>query len=551
MSIRLKSESQFSPGRFGAVLCTLAALVLQPLAPLFAGESKVATAASTGPRTLTLDEAIQIALKQNPDIQKQLQEIQRTKGQIIQVTAQAVPNLVSNGSFTYQDNRLRSNNSSSGFNLPANTYVIPSLTGGPSLDLADLFNSTGNSSAPGNASYSVSLQVQQLIYNGGAVGAAIRAARLTADNSYYQLRETVEQIVNTTKNQFAEVLLNESLITIQQEQVKLLGSQLKDQQNRFEAGTVPRFDVLQAEVALANQYPLLINAQNNFRLAQIRLARTLGVDYRPDRTERPPFRCIGRLDVTPMNVSIPDAVAVALENRASLKLAKQNIGVQQENLNVAKAGYQPTIRGSFGHSLVSDRRSGEDLTKSDNGWTAGLTMSWNVFDGGATYGNVRQARATLISTAITYEDVRRGVELEVQDALFRLRQSRELVNSQRENVGKAEEALRLSRARLSAGAGTQLDVLNAQVALSQAQVTELQARFNYNVALADLRRATGTSTVYFDNFTDPASRRDAAQRAASPLDPVARKVGGPRRERIESQKIDAKKAGALVRPPGR
>lgn len=546
MSIRQTSEFQFSPVRFGAVLCTLASLLLQPLAPLVAGETKP----TSGPRTLTLDQAIQTALKQNPDIQKQLQEIQRTRGQIIQVTAQAVPNLVSSGSFNYLDNRLRGGSSSSGFTLPANTYVIPNLTGGPPLDLADLFNSTGGTST-GNSSYTINLQVQQLIYNGGAVGAAIRAARLTADNSYYQLRETVELVVSTTKNQFAEVLLNESLITIQQEQVKLLGSQLKDQQNRFEAGTVPRFDVLQAEVALANQYPQLINAQNNFRLAQIRLARTLGVDYQADRNERPPFRCVGRLDVTPMNVTIPDAVAVALENRASLKLAKQNIGVQQENLAVQKAGYQPTIRGSFGHQLTNDRRAGGDLTRTDNGFTAGLSMTWNVFDGGATYGNVRQARATLISTAITYEDTRRGVELEVQDALFRLRQSRELVNSQRENVGKAEEALRLSRARLSAGAGTQLDVLNSQVALSQAQVTELQARFNYNVALSDLRRATGTSTVYFDNFTDPASRRDAAQREGSRLAPVARKVGGPARPKPEAQKIDAKREGALVQPPRR
>ncbi|MBS0660022.1 MAG: TolC family protein [Verrucomicrobia bacterium] len=549
MSIRPNPELKFSPGRFGAVACLLAAVVCQPLAPLMAGESKAAPAA--GPRVLTLDQAIQIALKQNPDIQKQLQEIQRTRGQIIQVTAQAVPNLVSSGSFNYVDNRLRTGGGgSSSSQFPTGQYVInpvnPLL---PPIDLATLFYSTGTST--GNSSYSINLQVQQLIYNGGAVGAAIRAARLTADNSYYQLRETVEQIVSTTKNQFAEVLLNESLITIQQEQVKLLGSQLKDQQNRFEAGTVPRFDVLQAEVALANQYPLLINAQNNFRLSQIRLARTLGVDYQPDRNERPPFKCVGRLDVTHLNVSIPDAVAVALENRASLKLAKQNISVQQENLSVQKAGYQPTIRGSFGHQLTNDRRAGGDLTRTDNGFTAGLTMTWNVFDGGATYGNVRQARATLISSAITYEDTRRGVELEVQDALFRLRQSRELVNSQRENVGKAEEALRLSRARLSAGAGTQLDVLNAQVALSQAQVTELQARFNYNVALSDLRRATGTSTVYFDNFTDPASRRDAAQKSSSPLEKVARKVGGSSKPRPEAQKIDARREGALVQPPRR
>ena len=89
------------------------------------------------------------------------------------------------------------------------------------------------------------------------------------------MRNTIDQVIATVRQQFYTVILNKALIGVQEESVSLLESQLKDQQNRFEAGTVPRFNVLQAEVALANQQPALITARNNFRIAQIQLAEPL------------------------------------------------------------------------------------------------------------------------------------------------------------------------------------------------------------------------------------------------------------------------------------
>ncbi len=186
--------------------------------------------------------------------------------------------------------------------------------------------------------------------------------------------------------------------------------------------------------------------------------------------------------------------------------------------------------------MLSDRRT-NDLTKTDNGYLLGGNITWNFWDGGLTYGNVRQARAQLLQAAVTYEDTRRSIGLAVQDALSRLRQARELVNSQQKNIGQAEEAVRLSRARLSAGAGTQLDVLNAQVQLSQAQTTELQARFSYVVALADLRRVTGTSAVYVENFTDPVIRK--ALQFNAPQNPLVQKYATRGRLKPLPEKIDA------------
>ena len=538
--------------RLSATVPLLAlALLSAPLATnALAGESAPKAGKSASQLVLTLDEAVRLGLRQNPDILKQLQEIQRTKGVIIEVLGAALPNVTANGAFTYTDPYLtRIGRSSSGgtstVNLAGGPYLIPGVNGGV-LDIGSLLGGSG-SGRNSSDSYSVSFSAKQLLFNGGSTFAAVRAAQLTKDNAFYQLRETVEQTVNTIRTQFYTVLLNESLITIQQEQVGLLASQLKDQQNRFEAGTVPRFDVLQAEVALANQRPLLISAQNNFKLAQIQLARTLGVDYNNDILERPPFRLLGKLDVIPLRLSIPEAVSLAEQNRASLKLARQNIQIQQETLKVQRGNLLPSVSANVNYALDNDaRRNGLGYT--DSGYTAGVSATWNIFDGGSTYGRIRQSRALIAQAAITYADAVRGVELDVQTALLNLRQARELINSQTQTVGQAEEALRLSRARLSAGAGTQLDVLNSQVALSQAQVTELQARYNYNVAFANLRYYTGTSTIYQDNFTDPANRRDAALQAGKPQSPAARKLAQRSVAKPEGQKVDADHPERGVRP---
>ena len=123
------------------------------------------------------------------------------------------------------------------------------------------------------------LEATQVLFAGGRIVSQIRAANFTRDSSYFAFRNSIDTVVSTVKQQFYQVLLNRELIHVQEESVKLLQSQLQDQQNRFEAGTVPRFNVLQAQVALSNQYPLLIAAQNNYRISQLQLAKTLGLDF--------------------------------------------------------------------------------------------------------------------------------------------------------------------------------------------------------------------------------------------------------------------------------
>ena len=101
--------------------------------------------------------------------------------------------------------------------------------------------------------YVVRIQATQAIFAGGRIISQIRSADFTRDSSYYAFRNAIDVVVSTVRQQFYQVILNRELILVQQESIKLLQSQLQDQQNRFEAGTVPRFNVLQAQVALSNQ----------------------------------------------------------------------------------------------------------------------------------------------------------------------------------------------------------------------------------------------------------------------------------------------------------
>ena len=132
-----------------------------------------------------------------------------------------------------------------------------------------------------------------------------------------------------------------------------------------------------------------------------------------------------------------------------------------------------------------------------------MTGSWNIFDGLATVGATQAARASLQQSMINYDNSARGVELDVQRAVSNLIEAQEVIDSQRANVVQATEALRLSRERLDAGAGTQLDVLNAQVSLLQSQTTELEGTYRYVTALAEYNRVLSLDTVYADTYDDP------------------------------------------------
>jgi outer membrane protein TolC len=469
------------------------------------------TSSASGARRFTLDRAILTALQQNPDILRAKQEIERSKGVIIEIRAQALPHITPQGQFQWIDPNLRAAtlvNTSTVGSTPGPTPIVASPDSqvrdlGPQAAAAAKAKTTTNLQES-DVSYSIRVTGTQLIFN-GTTYPAIRGTFFQRDSAYFSFRNVLDQTIATVKTQFYQVVVDKELIAVQEEQVQLLQSQLKDQQNRFEAGTVPRFNVLQAEVALYNQIPQLITARNNYRIAQLTLAKTLGLDFDPLRGEKPPLEVVGEMPYTPRKIALVDAIELGKQRRPFLKQARANVLNQIEQVHVALGGFLPTIETSGGGEWISSpfNSSFHDISK---GWVAQVTGSWPIWDSGEVYGRVKQQRALLSEAKISYDDDVRQVELEIQQAYSNLLQNQELIKSQEKNVEQALEAVRLAKARLDAGAGTQLDVLNAQVQLATAESTRLQALFGYNSSLAEFDRATGIESVYTESFNGIAPR---------------------------------------------
>ena len=272
-------------------------------------------------------------------------------------------------------------------------------------------------------------------------------------------------------------------------------------------------------MALYNQLPLLITAQNNYRISQITLAKTLGLDFDPRRGENPPLEVVGEMPYNPRKISLVDAIELGKQRRPFLKQARANVLNQKEQLHAAAGQWLPTITTTGGGEWVSSptNSSWHDISK---GWIATVQGSLPIWDSGAIAGQVLQQRALLSEVKDTYDDDVRQVELEIQTAYSNLQQNRELIKSQVKNVEEAEEAVRLAKARLDAGAGVQLDVLNAQVQLLTAQSTQLQALFGYNSSLAEFDRATGAQSTYHEMFADlaPHATRSKTYNTSSDVD---------------------------------
>jgi len=462
--------------------------------------------------TFTLNQAILTALQRNPTLLNAEQEIKRTRGVIIQVRAQALPQVNARANFDWIDPNLQGarifgTTSGGTGTTPGGTSGAASLFESPPSQVRDIQTPLAAPTATpiqnvqqSDVSYAISVLGSQLIFN-GTTFPQIRGTFFQRDSAYFAFHNILDQLIATVKTQFYQIVVNRELVSVNEQSVHLLEAQLKDQQNRFEAGTVPRFNVLQAEVALYNQLPLLITAQNNLRISKITLAKTLGLDFQPGRGENPPLEVLGEMPYTPRTISLATAIELGKERRPFLKQARANVLNQKQQVREAAGQWLPTVTATGGGEWVSSpiNSSFGDISK---GWLAEVQGSIPIWDSGAIAGQVIQQRALLFEAKNTYDDDVRQVELEIQQAYSNLQQNRELIQSQEKNVEQAEEALRLAKARLDAGAGTQLDVLNAQVQLLTAQSTRLQALFGYNSSLAEFDRATGTQSSYTEMFAN-------------------------------------------------
>ena len=415
---------------------------------------------------LSLIGALNTALQQNAAILKGKNDLEASYGIVVQTRAIALPQVQATGKYT--DNEIT-------------TLQLPPLPAGFSYPEA-------------NQDWNAGIQIVQSIYDGGKLTAAVRAARLTKDQAVAQYQTVIADALLATRVAYYDVLLAAQQITVHEASVNLLQKEQEDQQRRYDAGTVPHFNVLRAEVAVANERPMLIQARNNYRIAKNNLSNLLGYNLPRDIWEDIPLRLTDTLDAVPFDVKLPDAIQQALGQRSELTALRKAEELQQLGIVNATSGYKPTVQVFAGYNWVNSQFS-TDPGSTFDGWNAGAQVTWNIFDGLLTHGKVIQARALHEKSKTDLADQSRQIELQVRTAYSDFIEAKEVLDSQQTVLAEADEALREAKARAEAGTGTQLDVLDAETSLTQARTTNVQALHDYATARAKLERAIGEDMV--------------------------------------------------------
>ncbi|MSU32502.1 MAG: TolC family protein [Pedosphaera sp.] len=415
-------------------------------------------------QALSLGEVLSLALQFNASIKKGRQDSEEALGISIQQKAVSLPKVSVGGAYQQIDEGK-----------------IEKVAFAPRAPTVSFQN---------NQSWNANLTVSQPLLAGGRIASLRRSSSMTREAVLAHFQALVANTLLEVRIAFFDILLAAEQIGVQEASMQLLERELADTQRRFDAGTVPKFNVLRAEVELANARPLLIRARNRLRIGRSSLALLLGFEVPANTDGSIPLKITGRLEAEALEVTLSGALAKALQRRPELEALRVATRLRQEEVIQARSDYYPMLSGVAGYGWQS-RNFVRDLTQDLNGWTVGAQLNWNFLDFGATRGKVIVARSREEKARIESEDTRRRIEHEVRSAHSGFLEARDVLGSQTRVIGQAEEALRLVGARAEAGSGTQLDVLSAQTALTQTRTVYSQALHDWSVARARLERAMG------------------------------------------------------------
>jgi len=431
------------------------------LASLAAG---TATFAAPVPERLTEASVLRLAMENNYNLRKAEARLSRAEGGTLSARSRRLPGVELSAQYRRIDeNRLES------------------FSG-------ETFGDT--------RSWNADLTATQPLYTGGAIKAGVEGSTAEESAAAADLSTARLDTLLAVKEAWFTALLRREQVDVQQRSVKLRGEQLQNTRNRFEAGTVSRFEVLQAEVALANVRPDLIRAKNDFRLAVIDLLNAIGLS---DPGRQLP-RIEGRLRFSPIGTSLREALSTARSQRPEYRALEKRREAAEAGVTEAKSGRRPVLNFTAGYGIQKTSFS-DQLDDTVQGWSIGLQGSWNLWDWNETRGEILSARASVREARLSLEELDLGIAAEVRRALSSVEEAAELVDASRKVVEQAEEALGLAEDRFAVGNAIQLDVLEAQVALTRARTNEIRALFDHAVAATRLRKAMGI--LRFDSPAGP------------------------------------------------
>lgn len=390
---------------------------------------------------ISLDDSVAMALKNNPSISMAVSDKEKATWGVKEAEASNGPSVSLSSSGTHGQN-------------------------GPSSPVGDNFSS--------------SVRLNWPVYTGGRAEAQIEQAKINADSAELGVMKAQQQLKLDTTTAYYNVLQASNMVKVNQQSVANLTEHLGHVQAQYEAGVIAKADVLRSEVELANAQQNLTKAQNNYDVAHAALNNIIGEPLDSQSVLK------DELTYVQYDQSLDDSIQQAIKNRPELGQSENSIAAAKAGIKAADSGRLPTISVSG-----SQGWSGSDFPGDKSNWSVGVTANWNIFDMGLTKAKVKQAEAAADKASQMDGQTRDSIELEVRQAYLSMKEAEKRIDTSKVAVDKAVEDLKIAQTKYNAGAGTNLDVIDAQLAQTQANTNYTQALYDYNVNKAKLEKAIG------------------------------------------------------------
>lgn len=419
-----------------------------------------------GIQPITLQQALDLAKRNNRDLQVALLQLERSRASLREAEASLYPSIGTQLGITQSQSAAGQLQEEAAHQ--AQSALPRSLRSGTNVDRASLtLNGT--------------VEVGYNIFTSGQRPAQIRAARQQARSDQLQVEVTEQQIRLDVSNAYYNLQEADEAVRIQQSAVRNAEASLRDTQALERAGLGTRFDVLRAQVQLANAQQDLTNALAAQRTRRRELVQVLAVPVYIDLAAADPVEVAGS-----WNLTLPQTIVLALKNRAELEqqLAQREVAEQQRRAALAALG--PTVSLQVQYNVLDNLR---DTLGFADGYSVSAGFNWNFFDGGAARARANQQEANKAIAEARFAQARENIQFQVESSYVNLQSTFLNIGTNRQAVVQAREALRLARLRFQAGVGTQTEVINAENDLTRAEGNLVTAIIGYNRALASLQRS--------------------------------------------------------------
>lgn len=340
------------------------------------------------------------------------------------------------------------------------------------------------------------------LFTGGELQGQIGQAKANYRSMLSAEEQAYIEMKETATNGYFGMLDAGNMKTLCQESVDRLQAHLDNVIAQYNVGIVARADVLRSEVELANAKQDYISAANSYDVAEATLNNIIGTPL--DTT----LILKDSLQYVPYDNDMAYCLAYSKDHRPELKQAEYAIDAAEAALVVARSGHMPKINATAGNYWGGDGSNwpGDD----DENWAVGVTASMNIFDSGVTWSKIHAAQENLAKAKESQRQIQDAVELEVRTDYLGMREAEKRISTTQVAVAQAEEDYHIAVVRYQAGVGTNIDVMDAQVALTEAKTNYVKALYDYNTSKAALNTSMGVGVPVPEPRTFPAPVEDVA-----------------------------------------